>query len=375
MKPYFRKTWAEIDLDALTYNVNHLFTYHQKALIAVIKANAYGHGDVMLARHLEKLGTPMFAVASLDEALNLRMHGITTDILCMGALYADDIQIAIENNIIATVVNLDWVDTLKTVKAEGLRVHLKVDTGMNRLGIKEVEDLKQALVELDRIGVISEGIYTHFASSDNPDNIQTSQQYELFQNIYTQLNRPFKWVHCANSGAVVNFKAPCCNAVRIGLSLYGYSDYPVALKPLMTLYSTLLDIKTIHAGETVGYGATYTASGTELIGTVGIGYADGLSRSHQGSVCSLNGSLYEYVGRICMDLCMIRLDQPYPLGSKVEIIGEHIDVYAMAKHLGTIPYEIFAQLNDRIPRIYLEGGKVIATLNARFPSPDLKYPE
>ena len=369
MKASFRKTWAEVDLNALEHNVKALYEYHQKELIAVIKANAYGHGDVMIARHLEQMGIRMCAVATLDEAINLRNHGIHMDILCMGYVEAEDLEFAHIHDIIVTMVSLNWV--VKAPQVDGLRVHVKLDTGMNRLGIKLQDELEDALELADTKGFVLEGIYTHFASSDDPSNIQTAAQYSLFNQMVAKLNRTFKWIHCANSGAVVNFPTPFCNAVRIGLSLYGYSDYAVDLKPLMHLYAPILDIKTLRTGESVGYGASYVASETELVGTIGIGYADGLSRHFQGAHCAIDGQLHEYVGRICMDLAIVKLDKVYPIGTMVEVLGPHIDVYALAKHLGTIPYEIFPQLNDRIPRVYILDGEPIAYLNARFPSPEL----
>ena len=373
MRPSFRRTYAEINLDALEHNVRTLYNYHQKNLIAVIKANAYGHGDVMVARHLESIGITMCAVATLDEAINLRLNGIKLDILCMGYVEAVDVHLALEHNIILTLVSLDWIQKLIGYSVNSLRVHLKIDTGMNRLGIKEIHQVHQALAIADSLSIIIEGIYTHFSSSDDPTSPQTSKQYESFNNLLKSLHRDFKWIHSANSGAVVNFPTPNCNAVRIGLSLYGYSEYPINLKPVMKLYASLLDIKSVNKGESVGYSANYIAKDNELIGTIGIGYADGLHRSIQGFHCSIQDVDCEYVGRICMDLSMIRLDKTYPIGTVVEIIGDHVNAKGIAKHMGTIVYELLAQLNGRIPRVYIKDNKEIAYINARFPSPIPTY--
>ncbi len=369
MRSSFRKTYAEINLDALEHNVRTLYNYHKKTLIAVVKANAYGHGDIMVARHLEKLGTQMCAVATLDEAINLRENGITMDILCMGYVEAMDVPLAIEHNIVLTLISLDWVKRLKDYPVKHARVHLKIDTGMNRLGIKENDQVFEALAIADSLGLLVEGIYTHFASSDDPLSSQTANQYTSFNTLLKSLNREFKWIHSANSGAVVNFPTPNCNAVRIGLSIYGYSDYPVDLKPVMRLYASLLDVKSVKKGEAVGYGANYSAQSDELIGTIGIGYADGIHRNIQGSHCSINEIECEYVGRICMDLSLIRLDKEYPIGTKVEIIGDHISAKVLAKNLKTIVYELLPQLNGRIPRVYIQDNKEIAYINARHPSP------
>ncbi len=371
MKPYYRQTWASIDLDALAFNVEKLHTYHHSALIAVVKANAYGHGDIMVARKLQSMGVEMLAVATLDEALNLRLHGISSDILVMGYVHAEDIQEVLHHNIILTVVSLEWLKSLNT-SAHNLRVHLKIDTGMNRLGIKETHEIFNAMDRIKDIGLKLEGIFTHFASSDKPDNIQTQAQYDRFEALVKELNYPFKWIHSSNSGAVVNFKAPITNAVRIGLSLYGYTDYPVELKPVLRLYTRLLDIKEVKQGESVGYGANYVASQDELIGTIGIGYADGLARRHQGSYCYIEADACQLVGRVCMDLIMVRLSKRYPIGTEVELMGPHVNFYDLAKHLNTIPYEIFPQLNDRIPRVYFENNQEIAVLNARLKAPEPK---
>jgi alanine racemase len=373
MRPSYRRTYAEINLDALEHNVHTLYNYHKKSLIAVVKANAYGHGDIMVARHLEKIGTQMCAVATLDEAINLRENGITMDILCMGYVEAMDVPLAIEHNIVLTLTSLDWVKRLNAFPVKHARVHLKIDTGMNRLGIKDKTQIFEALEIADSLGLVVEGIYTHFASSDDPTSPQTAKQYELFDSLLSSLNRNFKWIHSANSGAVVNFPTPNCNAVRIGLSIYGYSDYAVDLKPVMRLYASLLDIKSVTKGESVGYGANYVAQKDELIGTIGIGYADGIHRDIQGSHCSIGTVDCEYVGRICMDLCMIRLDKEYPIGTLVEIIGDHTSAKYLAKKMGTIVYELLPQLNGRIPRVYIQDNKEIAYINPRYPSPTPTY--
>jgi len=373
MRPSYRRTFAEINLDALEHNVRTLYNYHKKSLIAVVKANAYGHGDIMVARHLEKMGIQMCAVATLDEAINLRENGITMDILCMGYVEAMDVPLAIEHNIILTLTSLDWVKRLKDYPVKNARVHLKIDTGMNRLGIKVRTQVFEALEIADSLDVNVEGIYTHFASSDDPKSPQTAKQYELFDSLLSSLHREFKWIHSANSGAVVNFPTPNCNAVRIGLSIYGYSDYAVDLKPVMRLYASLLDIKSVTKGESVGYGANYVAQKDELIGTIGIGYADGIHRDIQGSHCSIGTVDCEYVGRICMDLCMIRLDKEYPIGTLVEIIGDHTSAKYLAKKMETIVYELLPQLNGRIPRVYIQDNKEIAYINPRYPSPTPSY--
>lgn len=369
MKPFYRPTWAEINLDALTYNIEALQAIHQSTLIAVIKANAYGHGDVKVAKHLESIGIKFFAVATLDEALNLRLHKIQSDILVMGVIHPDDLHLVKSNQLICSALTSQWIETCPS-SLDGLRIHLKVNTGLNRYGL-EPQDVPKALKDLASKGANVEGIFTHFASSDTPSSPQTQEQYTRFETCLNSLNQSFKWIHASNSGAAVNFKTPLCNAVRIGLSLYGYSDYPIELKPVMRLYSTLQEVKWVKAHQPIGYNASYTTTQDEWIGTLCIGYADGLFRQLQGSYASIEGKACTYVGRISMDLTLVQLDQIYPIGTVVEILGPHINIHQIAKHVGTIPYELLAMITDRVPRVYKLKGETVGVLNARFPSPKL----
>ena len=369
IKPYYRQTSANIDLDALAYNIKSLYNYHQNTLIAIIKANAYGHGDVMIAKELESLGVHFFGVATLDEALNLRLKGITSEILVLGYVAYEDLDIVLENKLTLSVLSFQWIKDLP--ETNGLKCHLKVNTGLNRYGISP-NDVQAALNICDEKKILVEGLFTHFISSDEKDSPLTPKQYNLFVETLESLDRSFKWVHTSNSGAVANFPTPHCNAVRIGLSLYGYSDYDIDLKPVMRLITHLHDVKKVEKGQHIGYNATYTTSADEWIGTLSIGYAAGFSRFFQGASCYVEGNYCEYVGRISMDLSVIRLDKEYPIGTEVELLGPHNDIHKLAQHVGTIPYEFLVQLNDRIPRVYLKNNEVIAVLNARYPSPELK---
>ena len=363
---YYRDTWADIDLDALQYNIKSLQKHHQKALIAIIKANAYGHGDHMIAKKALSSGAKILAVSSLDEALSLRYKHIKGPILVLGHVSPSDIHVAIAEKITVTVTSYAWAKAILKEDLTGLVAHLKIDTGMNRMGLKTLEEVLEVLQNFDQAGVVVEGLYTHFASSDDPKEIQTQTQYELFETMFHQINRSFKWIHCSNSDAAIHFDTPLCNAVRIGLALFGYSSFEFDLRPVMTLKTKLVNVKTIQVGETVSYGATYTAPHTEIIATIPIGYADGWNRKHQGDVCYVGDSACEFIGRICMDQCMIRCDQLYPEGTEVELLGKKASIYPMSQHLETIPYEILTQLSDRIPKVYLEKGKPTNTINPRL---------
>lgn len=372
MKPYYRQTTANIDLNALAYNIKSLYNYHQNTLIAIIKANAYGHGDVMIAKELENIGVHFFGVATLDEALNLREKGITSKILVLGYVSYEDIDLCIKNDLTLSILSYEWIKDLP--ESKGLTCHMKVNTGLNRYGISP-SDVQDALNLCDQKKCNVEGLFTHFISSDEKDSPLTPQQYELFVKTLEGLDRSFKWVHASNSGGVANFPTPHCNAVRIGLSLYGYSDYNVDLKPVMRLVTHLHDVKLVKAGENIGYNATYTTNKDEWIGTLSIGYADGFSRFFQGAKAYVDGTYAEFVGRISMDLSVIKLEKKFPIGTEVELLGPNLDIHKLAEHCGTIPYELLVQLNDRIPRVYLRNNEVVGILNARYPSPEIKIPK
>ncbi len=363
---FYRETWADVNLDHLEYNIKSLEKHHKKALFAIIKANAYGHGDELIAQKALISGAEMLAVSSLDEALSLRYKHVKGPILVLGHISPKDIHIAIEERITVTVTSLAWAKSILSEDLHGLVAHIKIDTGMNRMGLKTLSEIQEVLYDFDFAGVQIEGLYTHFASSDDPSELQTQKQYLAFEKIVEMLDRPFKWIHCSNSDATIHFDTPLCNAVRVGLAMYGYASFEYDLKPVMTLKTKLVNVKTIEAGETVSYGATYTATKQEMIATIPIGYADGWNRKHQGDFAFIGDVPCEYIGRICMDQCMIRLDQLYPEGTEVELLGLKANIYSMAKHLDTIPYEILTQLSDRIPKVYFEEGQIVTTINPRL---------
>lgn len=365
----YRDTWAQINLDHFAYNINTIKKHTNKEIFCVVKANAYGHGDYYIAKEAVALGCAYIAVSSLDEAINLRKQGIEAPILILGYVNPDDVGVVIEENITITAVSLDWVYRLCAKNAiAGLKVHLKVDTGMNRLGIKKVDEIKEAMALLLEKDVVIEGIFTHFHSADLEDKSKCERQKNWFYHILDSLEYNFKWIHTSNSDASISYEVDRCNALRPGLALYGVKDMEssIGLKPVLSLYTRITNVKKIMANETVGYGATYTAKKEEWIATLPIGYGDGFIRANQGRYLCLDGHPCEIIGRVCMDQCMIRLEEEHSAGEIVEIIGEHILVEDMARELKTIPYEVLCLLNDRIPRIFFKEGVLIGTQNARM---------
>lgn len=363
---FYRETWAEIDLDALQENIRLCEAWTKKAVFAVIKANGYGHGDEFIARKALQAGAAMLMVSSMDEAMSLRNKKIDGDILILGFVHPKDVRLAKKNNIRLTVTSLDWLKQIVKSPVEGLIVHVKFDTGMNRLGAKEADEVHEILRLCDTHKMIVEGIFTHFASSDEEDNRLTNKQFEKFERLLDDLKRDFKWIHCANTDAALHFKENRCNATRLGLAIYGYSTYHNDLRPVMRLYSKIVHIKQVPAGETISYGATYSPSETEWIATIPIGYADGWNRKHQGDVAYIGEEPCEYVGRICMDQTMLKLQNYHPVDTIVELIGDHADVVKMAKRMDTIPYEILTQVSDRIPKVYYENGKKVGEVHSRM---------
>ena len=360
-----RHTWLEVDLGLVESNIRRIGEICQKKLIAVVKADGYGCGDIKIAEAAERAGVTMLAVSSADEALILRQKGYAGELLILGHTDAEDIPELIKQNISVPAYSLNWVKRTVNCSCKGLKVHLKVDTGMNRIGFHSIPELKEAIELLKTAGAQVTGIFTHFACADT-DKEFTLKQFERFQTAVQALNHHFEWIHCDNSEATLWLKEDCSNACRIGISMYGISETLKDLYHPVSLYSRVFFIKQVHAGDTIGYGATYTAETDEYIGTMPIGYADGLIRKNQGRKVYINGSKAEIVGRVCMDQAMIRIDSTVTEGSKVEIFGPHISLEQMAEELDTIPYEILCLISDRVTRVYKRNGEIIDESNGRM---------
>ncbi len=361
----YRKTWMEIDLDAIASNVRTIKEYTGKKFIAVLKADAYGCGDTQVARTVLEAGADMIAVSSLDEAMMLRNEGCTKELLILGATDPEDCETLIKNNISVTAYSTKWVKGITSRRSSGLRVHLKVETGMNRIGFKDIEELKKAKGLLMLRGCSLDGIFTHFAKADS-DPEMTQKQYERFAEAVRAMDYPFRWVHCDNSDASLSFRDPLSNACRVGISMYGISAYRDDLKPALALYTKIFMVKTLEAGEPIGYGSTYVTSGKEIIATAPIGYADGFTRANQGRFVLVNGLKAEVVGRVCMDQVMLKLPEMVPGGALTEIFGPHIRLEQMAAELDTIPYEIMCLISGRVTRIYVKNGKPYEESNERM---------
>ncbi|WP_066301687.1 alanine racemase [Bacillus sp. FJAT-29937] len=377
---FYRDTWAEINLDHIAYNVEELRKHVQDdvKIFAVVKANGYGHGDAEVAKAALEAGADYIAVAILDEALSLRKKGIKAPILVLGASRPEDAEIAIEQNITLTVFQLEWLERAKHYVGSNqkLTIHLKLDTGMGRIGIRSGQELQEIETVVAKSHAFHiEGVFTHFATADEMDPAYYNMQLERFNEMISWLKKKPELIHTSNSAASLKFPEAHLNAVRMGIAMYGLMPsvemepiLPFPLKPAFTLHSKVVNVKKVKKGEKISYGATYEAQEDEWIGTLPIGYADGWTRRLQGQDVLVDGQRAPIVGRICMDQCMIKLPSDLPVGTEVTLIGhqgkEKITADNIAKKLGTINYEITCMIGARIPRVYKKNGQVSKIINS-----------
>ncbi|CVH76787.1 Alanine racemase [Clostridiales bacterium CHKCI006] len=355
----YRDTYANVDLDALRRNIAYIHQIAKKPIMAIVKANAYGHGAVEIAKAASSMDEiQMFGVATLGEGIELRNHGITKEILVIGSSRPEDMMIASQRNISISVYSMDDLEKVLSAHFEKpLKVHIKIDTGMNRIGFKGKADFEEALARLQAHPLIQvEGAFTHYGAAEE-ENDTYQHQFETFQSIVA--GHQFKYLHAANTAGALYHHEDLTNLVRVGIALYGIEpngsdDTP--LEQVMSLYTRVVMTKKICAGEHVGYGFTYQAKQDEYLATVPIGYADGIIRKNQNREVYINGRYYQIVGRICMDQMMIRVDENVQVGNLVEIFGPHISLNRMARELETIPYEIICLLSLRVARHYIQNG-------------------
>lgn len=362
----YRPTKAIIDLTAIEKNLEVFKKQAGKAeVIAVVKADAYGHGVLEVSRRAIASGIRFLAVATPDEALFLRQQGIKTRLLVLGATPEAFIPVAQQEEITLAAISLAWLDMAsKAANPEllPLKIHLKIDSGMRRVGVFP-EDAKQAIDFIRRHHFSFDGLFTHFATADEESGELFRQQVKEMKTVIESIADSAVMVHVANSAAAIMHQDLAYDGVRIGISLYGIApsayvenEMSIALSPAMSLETEIVHVKKVKAGEALSYGATYRAEDDEWIATLPIGYADGMLRGLQGQEVLLRGMRMPVVGRICMDQCMIKLPEELPIGEKVTLIGkqgnEQIRMEEWAEKLDTIPYEIPCILTKRVPRIY-----------------------
>jgi len=372
-------TRAEIDLGAIAHNVTAIkgLLDRRTRLMAVVKADAYGHGASQVARTALAHGADYLSVARLNEALQLRQDGLMTPILLFGYAGADDVEMLIENDITASLGSLESALVMNQAAerlGRRLKVHVKVDTGMGRLGFQARElgcgeDASCAILKLARLKHLEiEGLYTHFACADSCDKASTLSQFERFAGLIQTLEAQglaIELKHAANSAAVMELPQTHLDMVRPGIVLYGL--YPsdevdrsrLDLRPAMTLKSTVIQVKEVPAGFAISYGSTYVTDKPAVIATVPVGYADGYSRllSSKGQML-VHGKRAPIVGRVCMDLTMLDVSgiDGVKAGDEVVVFGRSggadLSADEVAALIGTINYEVITVVNARVPRIY-----------------------
>jgi alanine racemase len=371
-----RPTWAEIDLAALAHYFqivkNHVGP--NVKVMAVVKANAYGHGAVECARRLEQEGADWFGVALPEEGIELRSAGIAKPILCLAGFWGAQASVCLQHQLVPVVYRPDMIEAFdRAARERGViaDVHVKVDTGMGRLGIRfdEVSDFASALKKFKNIRV--DGFITHFAAADEPScGPLTQDQIQRFENALTAFREQgFEptYHHLANSAAIFGQPTAWGNMVRPGGVLYGLwrdilapADRDVKLRPVMSLHSRITLLKWVPQGETVGYGCTFEASRKTLVATIPIGYDDGYMRalSNRGHGI-IRGVYATVIGRISMDLTLIDVTNVPGVQTEDEVIlmgtesGLSVSAEDIARTAGTLSYEVTCGISERVPRIYL----------------------
>lgn len=381
MYQQIRPTWAEINLDNVVHNVQAIKQRLEPGceIIAVVKADAYGHGAVQVACVALEAGATRLAVSILDEACELRQAGLSAPILVMGYTPAHQGGLAASLDISLAVYECRHALALVQAAQEAgypLKVHLKVDTGMGRLGVLPDEVVALASLLHNRAGCELEGIFTHLAKADESDPSPTYLQLERFESALAQLERAgisIPLVHAANSAAAMRFPASQLAAVRLGLAMYGFYPSPELrergfnLRPVMALKTTVAHTKWMPPASPISYGGRFVTGRPTYIITLPFGYADGFSRSLSGKATVLvRGHKVPLVGTICMDQCMADATQvpEAQVGDEVVIWGDDqgqsITVDDIAATAGTIVYEVTALVSKRVPRLYLRHGKTVA---------------
>ncbi len=370
----YRPTWAEINLDNLDYNFRQIrkITNPKAKVMVVVKADAYGHGLVPIAKRLQERGADYLGVASIDEGIKLRQAGISLPVLVLGLILEKDVVPLFRYNLSVTVCNEELAKALNMkarILRKALKVHVKVDTGMGRIGVihNEAVDIIRKIHKLRFVNI--EGIFTHFAFADTNKDF-TSYQIRLFNRLISELRKErinIPLFHAANSAGVINYPKGQFNMVRPGLVIYGLSpvgnNLGIKIRPLLSLKTKIVYAKKVPKGYGISYGHTYITKKNTTIVVLPVGYGDGYPRNLSNiAPVLIKGKRFIISGRICMDQIMVDVgDLPVKAGDEAVLIGTQkgnkITTEELASLAGTIPYEIVCGLGSRIPRVYLSTNK------------------
>ena len=375
-----RPVWLEVNLNNLESNFNNIkeIVPDGTNIMVVLKANAYGHGAIELAKMYKKLGADRIAVSILFEALEMRRAGITGDILLLNYSPKSQLSQIVENDITQAIYSFDDAEALSKValaKDKIAKIHLKIDTGMGRIGFLPNDESIKEIVRINKLPNLEiEGIFSHFAKADEKDKEYTKTQYEKFKWFVSKLEESGIYIsikHISNSASIIDFPEYNLDMVRPGIILYGY--YPsgdvhkseIDLKPALTLKGKISHIKTVAKDTGIGYGHIYSTSRESTIATIPIGYADGYSRMLSGKgFVYIKNKRVPIVGRICMDQLMIDVTdvENVKIGDEVVFFGTGNEYYPsveeIASLLGTVNYELICMISRRIPRVYFKDNKI-----------------
>ena len=375
MANVFDRSCVEIDLDALKANFEEIkkATTPGTGILAVVKADAYGHGALEIAKTLIDSGAAGLCLATIDEAVELRRHGIEVPMMTLGFTDPSRFEDAVKHDVEQSVYSFEIAKALseEAVKqGKTCRIHIKLDTGMGRIGFKTDGSETEEIVRACSLpGIEPYGVFSHFAVADTNDDEYTRQQYRLFMNQIEELGKRgirFSKRHICNSAGILRFPEMHLDLVRAGIILYGLMPpgcpkpvVDIKLKPVMNWFAKVIHVKTVPAGTTISYGRHFKAERTTEVTTVGIGYADGLSRKlSNGFELVIGGKKCPIIGNICMDMCMVDttdLESRPKVGDRVVVFGNERSADELADALGTINYEITFDVGKRVRRLYVGG--------------------
>ena len=353
----YRNTYALISLSNISHNIKILKEKlsDYKYFIAVVKADCYGHHDIKVIEKMIESGINYLAVATLDEAILIRKNIKNIPILCLGVIPSNYIKICEKNNITITINSIQYLKELLNKKPTKLKVHIKINTGMNRLGINNSEELNEVYKLIKQSKIKLEGIYTHLYEALNEK--KTIKQFSKFETITKDIDLyNIKIVHLCASDAIIKYhKKPYVNGCRLGIAMYGLLNVEFDnLLPTFKVVSEVIQINKLKKGETVGYLSSYKAKKEEYIAVVSIGYADGIIRKNKGRYVYINNKPYKIVGNICMDMLFVKVDKTIKVHDKVEIIKDCNHIRQIAKYLNTNNFEVIISISKRVPRICIE---------------------
>lgn len=391
----YRNTYVEINLNNLKYNVEQIIDHYNdyKYYFGVVKGNAYGHSE-RVAKYLVDSGINYLVISSLDEGISIRKDNPNIPILCVEPIDVKYIDKCLENNITITIHSVDYFNDLISCKLSNkIKVHIKVDSGMSRLGVNTKDDFNYMYNSIkNNSNIYLEGVFSHFATVGIYDK-EWDKQLNNFKNITSDVDLlSIPIVHLGNSITLVNHpKIPFCNGIRLGIIMYGYiqngpkssnlknklrkikrnhyakkynlspviTDIPIKFKPAFSLYSEVIQVKLIKKGDTVSYGAKYVADSDIFVAVIPIGYADGIRKSCVGHNVLINGKKYPIIGDVCMGMIIVKVDSDVKYLDKVTLIGDDISIFSMSRYIGTSVYEVLCNISPLVPRkLILDNNQV-----------------